>query len=362
MSDKKRKWSYEAYVLYLNYFLQNNTPSFINTESSFVNNICIKLNEQFANFTFSPNEFLSNLFDLYNTKKGKVFLNPIVPNGNLKLFYSSIKKEFGIKLHDLKRGLIACILYLREIFNKGQLLLSYNYSLSLEKNIHLFIETYHITKLEILADLFQQNILILDTDNKFTIKNGEHNMNKNSPLDYDLNMARKDIASVFNHKDSSFNLYLLNDGTGSGKTHNVVINFIEQYPNLYDNNSLNHINRKSLIFIAPQKNQLFANENVYLNAEKNQIPLLFSRSQDDLTNLNSFIYLNFDKETNSFSKTKKFFENLLAISNLEKKQIDGYLRALYSERMKIKKDENFNLDDEQNKEKHENKIPSIFSL
>jgi len=304
MSKKNSKWNYEVRVGYLN-MLFLKPPSSISTNSIHTQEMCERLNAINPDQVFKPNDLLCNLFKLFSENKDLTFLQPIIPNGKLVQFFQSKDKFIKLDHQNIKEGLIKAILHVQAFFNLIPKKLNYDAGLSLNENISRMVKNNNLSELEVYATLYNQNdISILKNQ---PIRN-ESNETINIPSyppepstdSLDIDILRKKIAKAFNHETKEHNLFLMNDGTGSGKTHNVVMNFIESYPNLLSNKQ--EKKRKSLIFIAPQKNQLFANDHVFYEAEKAGIPLLFARAKDDVTNLESKNYLDLNKKIKAFNE------------------------------------------------------------
>lgn len=146
-----------------------------------------------------------------------------------------------------------------------------------------------------------------------------------------LNLQREANSVDLSHIQDNYNLYLLNDGTGSGKTHNVVMNFIKQYNNHASSTS----GRRSMIFVAPQKNQLFANPSVFLEAAKSNIPLLFARSEADLVHLSSKNYLRLNQTNEEFQTVAQYFKQIFSnLKPTDKREIENKLETYYNSELR----------------------------
>lgn len=353
--SKKTKWTYEVSVTYLNkLFTEQNPPSCLKVGSNYVQEICHKLNFINPGENFKEVDLLCNIFKLFSENKDLSFLQPVIPNGNYGDFFKSKEKCIKLNHKNLKEGLIKAMLHIKSSFNIELQKLCCDDNLSLNENINRMVVDKNISELEVCAILYHQNDILIQ-DNTLMMRSNGIDINTVDIVDgnnQDLNKLRKEIGKAFDHQTKDYNLFLLNDGTGSGKTHNVVMNFIESYPN--SPTSQKDGKRKSLIFIAPQKNQLFVDDYVFNEAEKSGIHLLFERSRDDITNLESKNYLELDKALNTFKNVSSFFENVFKSSKSSKSYIDSRIKGLYAERMSKSKKSLENVDIE--------KIPSLAIL
>lgn len=332
---KKSKWCYTAYVTYLNEFFSDPPSSSLHIDSKYVQKICERLNTKKSEYIYTPNELLSNIFTLYKKNRDLNFIYPNIPEGNINNFFNSQNKSIRIDTLRIKEGLIKAVLHLRKKFNIQSYNISYNDSISVQSNISNLMQEKNLSELEANAIFYQQQDIIIDNNTALRYKEESIDpieiINNNQQYCSDL---RKEIGKIFDHSTKEYNLFLLNDGTGSGKTHNAVINFIHSYPNKNLDNS-DKIKRKSLVFLAPQKNQLFINNQVFYSALQSHIPLLFARSQEDLINLESKNYLSLNQKTQLFNTVQNYFEEtFMTLKKSEKSYIEICMKKLYEERIK----------------------------
>lgn len=350
---KKNKWTYEVSIAYLNIlFTEQSPPAYLNMGSIYVQKMCSELNLINPDEFFKEEDLMCKIYKLFSENKNLTFLQPSIPNGKFGKFFQSKDKYIKLDHKNIKEGLIKAILHVQSSFTIEPQKLCYDDSLSLHENISRMVKVNNLCELEVCAILYKQNDILIQNNN--LIKQKEDNAEIVLDNDnQDLNKLRKEIGKAFNHQTKDYNLFLLNDGTGSGKTHNVVLNFIESYPNLPVNEK--EKKRKSLIFIAPQKNQLFVDDYVFNEAEKSGIPLLFARSRDDITNLESKNYLDLNKKIKTFNNVSLFFDFLFkSFNKTQKTHIDRRIKDLFEERMKKinKISDTMDVD----------KIPSLFML
>jgi hypothetical protein len=357
MSTKKtNKWNYNVRITYLNMlFNMHVIPASLRLDSKFILEVCQKLNEGFPSNDYNADSLLSDIASLHLENKHNSCFMVNIPQGKIYNFHKLKSKSLGLDKSLVQPYLIdlATILADKEKFNLPKLI--YNHSLSLNENVLRIKEETKLLELEIYALLHKQGDILIRDGQILKKNNQDTELNTVNPLFNKPNniiALRDGIAKAFDHKGNDYNLYLLNDGTGSGKTHNVVMNFIRDYPNK------DKLDRKSLIFIAPQKNQLFVNDNVFKEAKKANIPLLLARSRKDFINLDSKIFMDLNSDTSEFYLVKDFFEGIFnSLDSTEKTRIDKELRDLYIDRVKARKKNT----EEASKDEAE-RIPSINVL
>lgn len=135
-----------------------------------------------------------------------------------------------------------------------------------------------------------------------------HLKNMITPPD-DIHYYRSKLKDMMRHDSPNSQIYLLNDGTGSGKTYNVIDSLIDQ------TSSFSHAvsNRKelhSLIYITPQKIQMKFGSNIYKNAYHKNIPFLQIKASTDLVDLDMICWSLFDEKKGLHLNNKEFFSRI----------------------------------------------------
>lgn len=123
-----------------------------------------------------------------------------------------------------------------------------------------------------------------------------------------INDLRDNLSNIMIHYSEQSRIYMLNDGTGSGKTHNVIKTYIDQTKEFIylSNNAKLH----NLIYITPQKMQMKFSDNIYNAAYKKNIPLLQIKSNSDLFDLDMICWSIFDEKKNVNITNGDFFDLL----------------------------------------------------
>lgn len=174
-----------------------------------------------------------------------------------------------------------------------------------------------------------------------------------------INYYRSELKNIMKHNSPNSQIYLLNDGTGSGKTYNVI-DKTSSFSHAVSNRKELH----SLIYITPQKIQMKFGNNIYKNAYHKNILFLQIKASTDLIDLDMICWSLFDEKKGIHLNNKEFFSCIfestksIRISTLKddiRKDIAN-MEKVY--RIKYKK----NNDLEENKEEideKEIKMPNI---
>ena len=304
----------------------------LSATSDVIGTITATLNKDFADIgPYTEDAVLSNIFQLH-IESGSTKLFYASFTGNLSNFYKSKNKIIWIRKEGAKENFLKLMNCAMQKHNIDLTSLKAGLSGSVVNSIENLAQAKKLTELEVATVLYRDADICI-VNNNFINKVSSHmeqpEISNEKDLNALLNKQREANSVDLSHINDAYNLYLLNDGTGSGKTHNVVMNFIHQFKNT---NSNEVMPRKSLVFMAPQKNQLFATSSVFLEAEKSKIPLLFARSKNDLTDLESKNFLQLNKETNEFQTVSDCFESMFDKFNAEpKNKINKILKEGYVE-------------------------------
>lgn len=370
--NNKVKWTYHNISEYVNYlFKMKHQPSCLSTNSSVSKDVCDYLNSVDINGGHNPDSLISHIFK--HKPSGDFISVNMKGNGkNINAFFQNPDKWVGFNGDNFKKGWLDFLISIRKKEQKEHILLSYDNRLSLVRNIENLCTEHNLLEVEVYALLyiygkldFEKNTIIVKQEVTEKIKeSAKENMTK-------IDTLRKEIGKAFNHSGDEYNLHFMTDGTGTGKTHNAVMNFLDSYPNNHCNVLTNPVKRRNLIFIAPQKNQFFLNEKVFHLASKQNIPLLFPRPSTDFLDLNGKSYFNYIDGMKKFETVKDFFDKLFSLKSQDRAFITNEIKQLYiaraEKKKKIKKNENDNSFLEpskiQNGELHSNeKIPSLDLL
>lgn len=127
-----------------------------------------------------------------------------------------------------------------------------------------------------------------------------------APEQETLNTLRTELSKFMQHYSEDSRIYLLNDGTGSGKTFNVIRTYLEQTHSfsIISNTKKLH----SAIYVTPQKMQMKFSADIYKLAYKYNIPLLQIKSNNDLTDLDTVCWSIFNEKSGENITNKEFFE------------------------------------------------------
>lgn len=374
----KLKWTDDVYISYLNLmFKENNFPSYLNEKTPLIMRICQELNVIYPEKGITVDGLLSHIARNYKNLK---FVSPMFGGkGGVAKFYASKKKNIQIETNDVKLGLIEAVINIqdeRDSLGLERIDVNFNCTFSLNENIKRITEKNKISELEAYAELYRKDLIKIYKNNitkKVTTMENENILTENKKEEF----LKEEIGKVFKHRDTDYNLFLFNDGTGSGKTHNVVMNYGKSFSNPtpekekilefigdYSNNKnifeIKH--RHSLVFIAPQKNQLFNDVDVFNAAKNSKIPLLFARSRVDTLNLSGKNFFKLATEEEYETVTDFFNEVLRADKNyapkLQKTKIDKKIKDLFKKRMALIDDVPYSEDEPQESER----VPSLSVL
>lgn len=162
------------------------------------------------------------------------------------------------------------------IYNEDGIFFFFLYEIIQKNNIRI---NESIVKKGDYKNLLHKQFTIIDEKEKIMdIINKKTNTIVWKKIDqYDpLYLTDSSVYRVNTNQNQNYNLFFDNSGTGTGKTFNIVGEFIYEiidHPNL---------GIHSLIFTAPQKNQLDIDDSLYNRAYNENIPVLYFRSHDDL--------------------------------------------------------------------------------
>ncbi len=358
-----KKWNIEQNVLILNMFFKSDELPILNKENAFIKELAKILTSSFSiNYDESALLFqLKNISSL-NKKyaKSHVFLSSIMNNGDFKQFL----KNPAININNNNKK-IGAILTLKGIDNENSIYdtsnISYNVNLSVQSNIECLMKLLNISELEAYYLFIKNNDLIIENNDILIHKNHEliitneiteSYTNTNSVIEENnLEKLIVKVGESFDH-NSEYNLLPFNDPTGTGKTHSVLYQFISKYPNIFSTkNILEKIEvnldskRKNLFFVAPLKNQLTPDHNIYTLASASNIPLLFLRSRQDLSSLdNKFIMKDKNGKSLSYLRNNDFWKFVFSIFDRKTiAKIDIELKKLKQKRLDISDDNEENI-------------------
>ena len=349
----KIKWNYDTQKIYLNeLFIRKHSSYQLTADSKLIKDIITIYSQKFPDHKNLADATLSNMVSLYLNNKKTAFMTPDLKDfgKNQNKFWQNPNKKISLHKNKLKENLILTNLTLMDKEEFPFPNLPYDINLTPSENIEHYSKNSNLTPLEVACILYKQEDIVFMNDEIMRSSKFEEQTIQKTSNNYD-NHHRTKIAEIFNHETNDYNLFLLNDGTGSGKTYNVVHSYLDSYDNYSE-----FTTRRNLVFMAPQKNQLYVDSGVYKKAESKNIPILFLRSQEDLVNLSSKSFLTYNSKTNSFEDLSIFFESLFkSFTHNQKVRIDSLLKSIHIQKIKDR-NEDF---DENEKLK---KIPSFLDL
>ena len=357
------KWDYELKKTALDelfFMLKNNNKISLKSNDKDLLNIVYSLNKnpKFIHLNEDLNGFkllcfYSKIFKNTDIKKDEQTVSiDYAKNKGSKNIYSEANLMLSINNNFLYSTAYSLDPYIKEhqiTFPN----LCFDYNKTINDNINIATSNHNITHLEAVNIFIKQKNIIIDnggTLQKCKLSQNIQNLNNissNSILNLNtinnttistspqsLSKQRDSITEAFDHKSKDWNLFLFQDGTGTGKSHNVVHNFIT---------SSTPDEKHNLIFMSPQKGQMFLNKDVYLEASKKDIPLLYARSIKDFEDWNHKDYLSLNLQTHEFDTLRDFFSKLFKLVHPQSiNRIDTWMIKMHKDRKNRLKDDREN--------------------
>lgn len=354
---KEKKWNDKVELVIISEIYDNFNPwveKNITVDSNVINSLHDILNKQFTSVDYNKNSIMCHLFTRFD-----FFLTAMLKfRKNKNAFINDENKVLYVEKPMKKRGA-----YLYSIYSKFKHLFQdielsekdYNYEISLDDNAIQLAQKFSTDTISIYINFLNKNLCIFSKEKDIIL-----NIKKEIPTEdiftpvlqpeflseLCISSENTNIADIFKHYNTTKNLFLLNDGTGSGKTYNTILNFIK-----YSCDT----ERKNMVFSAPQKNQLLVSDNIYREAQLKDVLILVYRSNTDLCNLDMNNLSNFleNKTLEKQSEILSYIFNLCDSSSINKK-----IKSLYKKRVKIL----HNVTDEDEEgylEQHKKQIPSL---
>jgi len=351
MTDKKNKWNKEVITFMLS-SIYDNFNKWIIKDISLNSEILINLSEVMSkkfNNDYNANSILCKLYGL-----PCIFDTSTDYRKKPNLFVKSPEKFIYIKDKSIKYFIAALFNKVNEKIDTVDLEVGdYNSKLSMQDNIENLMLTMNISKLSAYMSLLKKGILELTKDKDLIVSKA---INKSTIIPVlssqnPVKNLRVEISKIFNHYGDK-NLFLLNDGTGSGKTYNAVLNFIK-----FSNKNV----RKIMVFSAPQKNQLVISADIYKESINKDVSILVYRSTIDLCNLdmNNLAVID-DINLGSFEKQADTLNRIF--SSIETKSLNRKIKYYYFERQKIVKGLDEDTTDDEITKWSDKKHPDIMDV
>lgn len=175
-------------------------------------------------------------------------------------------------------------------------------------------------------------------------------------------ILRERLAEIMNHVTEDSVIYMINDGTGTGKSYNVINNFVEQVPKHSCNMSEN-IRIHNMIYCVPQKIQMKIANEIHSKAKKKNIITSQIKSRMDLIDLNTTCWTLYDEKENKLLINKDFFNYLFSFK--DNKKLQDKINELYKNRDKnIEQNntEDYDIDDGVFSKVNKPNITKLFNL